>query len=95
MIIQNKAEHKGDNLILNMDSWSHIQTVSVGEYLIALEVLDMENEKFLIGIYPERVEGLVMKHISDQIQKQILAGVEKDDLFIIAPEESELVEPEC
>lgn len=92
MIIQNKAEHKGDNRILNMDSWSHIQTISLGEKLIAVEVINEENEEFLIGIYPERVEGLVMKHISDQIQKQILAGVEKDDLFIIAPEESELEE---
>ncbi len=92
MIIQNKAEHKGDNLILNMDSWSRIRTASLGEKLIIVEVINEENEEFLIGIYPERVEGLVMKHISDQIQKQILAGVEKDDLFIIAPEESELEE---
>lgn len=92
MLIQNKAEYKGDNRILDVGSWSRIRTASLGEKLIAVEVINEENEEFLIGIYPERVEGLVMKHISDQIQKQILAGVKKDNLFIVAPDESELEE---
>ena len=92
MLIQNKAEYKGDNRILNVDSWSRIRTVSLGERMITVEVINDENEEFLIGIYPERVEGLVMKHISDQILKQILAGVKKDNLFIVAPDESELEE---
>lgn len=92
MLIQNKAEYKGDNRILNVDSWSRIRTDSLGERMITVEVINDENEEFLIGIYPERVEGLVMKHISDQILKQILAGVKKDNLFIVAPDESELEE---
>ena len=92
LIIQNKAEHKGDNRILEVGSWSRIRTASLGEKLITVEVINEENEEFLIGVYPDRVEGLVMKHISDQIQKQILAGVKAKDLFIIAPEESELEE---
>lgn len=92
MLFQNKAEYEGDNRILEVGSWSRIRTASLGEKLIAVEVINEENEKFLIGIYPERVEGLVMEHISDQILKQILAGVKKNDLFIIAPEESELEE---
>lgn len=92
MLIQNKAEYKGDNRILNVGSWSRIQTASLGEKLIIVEVINEENEEFLIGIYPERVEGLVMKHMSDQILKQILAGVKKDNLFIVAPDESELEE---
>lgn len=95
MLIQSKAEHKGDNRILNLDSLSRIQTASLGEHLITVEAISEENEEVLIGIYPERVEGLVMANIAKQIKEQILAGVEKDNLFIIAPEESELVEPEC
>ena len=95
MLIQSKAEHKGDNRILNLDSLSRIQTASLGEHLITVEAISEENGEVLIGVYPERVEGLVIKHISDQIKEQILAGVSLDDLFIIAPEESELVEPEC
>ena len=38
---------------------------------------------------------LIDPYIAEQIKEQILAGIEKDNLFIIAPEESELVEPEC
>ncbi len=36
-----------------------------------------------------------MANIEEQIKKQILAGVKIEDLFIVAPYESELVEPEC
>lgn len=95
MLIQSKAEHKGDSRILNLDSLSRIQTASLGEHLITVDAISEENGEVLIGIYPERVEGLVMANIAEQIKEQILAGVSQDDLFIVAPEESELVEPEC
>ncbi|MDM8204292.1 hypothetical protein QUW03_07905 [Faecalicoccus acidiformans] len=96
MIIQNKPEFCCTSRISFIDDWKTISVRGVGESAIAVEVLDDCDEAIsIIGFYPVDKEGLVMANIAEQIKEQILAGVEKDNLFIIAPEGSELVEPEC
>ena len=96
MIIQNKPEFCCTSRISFIGDWKTISVRGVGESAIAVEVLDDYDEAIgIIGYYPVDKEGLVMANIAEQIKEQILAGVEKDNLFIIAPYESELVEPEC
>lgn len=96
MIVQNKAEFTGGNRITFLRSWNRIRTAIVGEEQISLEVVTHEgNGITLLGVYPKKYEGLVMANIEEQIKKQILAGVKTEDLFIVAPYVSDLVEPEC
>lgn len=96
MIIQNKPEFSCTSRISFIDDWKTISVRGVGERSIAVEILDNCDAAIsIIGFYPANKEGLVMANIAEQIKEQILAGVELDNLFIIAPEESELVEPEC
>lgn len=96
MIIQNKPEFCCTSRISFIGDWKTISVRGVGESEIAVEVLDdYDGAISIIGFYPVDKEGLVMANIAEQIKEQILAGVEKDNLVIIAPEESELVEPEC
>ena len=96
MIVQNKAEFTGGNRITFLGSWYRIKTAVVDEDRITLEVVNYEgNSITLLGLYPKKYEGLVMANIEEQIKKQILAGVKTEDLFIAAPYESELAEPEC
>ena len=96
MIIQNKPEFCCTSRISFLDDWKTISVRGVGEKSIAIEVLDDLDEAIsIIGFYPADKEGLVMANIAEQIKEQILAGVSQDDLFIVAPYESELVEPEC
>lgn len=96
MIIQNKPEFCYTSRISFIDGWKTISVRGMGESEIAVEVLDDCYKAIgIIGFYPVNKEGLVMANIAEQIKEQILAGVSLDDLFIIAPEESELVEPEC
>ena len=96
MIIQNKPEFCCTSRIFFLDDWKTISVRRAGESRIAVEVLDdCDDAISIIGFYPADREGLVMANIAEQIKEQILAGVSIDDLFIIAPETSELVEPEC
>lgn len=96
MIVQNKAEFTGGSRITFLRSWHKIKTAVADEEIITLEVVNYEGNCItLLGAYPKKYEGLVMANIEEQIKKQILAGVKIEDLFIVAPYESELVEPEC
>lgn len=96
MIVQNKAEFTGGNRITFLRSWYKIETAVADEERITLEVVNYEgNGITLLGVYPKKYEGLVMANIEEQIKKQILAGVKTEDLFIVAPYVSDLVEPEC
>lgn len=96
MIVQNKAEFTGGNRITVLRSWYKIKTAVVDEERIALEVVNYEgNVMSLLAVYPKKYEGLVMANIEEQIKEQILAGVKTEDLFIVAPYVSDLVEPEC
>lgn len=93
MIVQNKAEFTGGNRITFLRSWNRIKTAIADEEQITLEVVNYEeNVTALLGVYPKKYEGLVMANIEEQIRKQILAGVKTEDLFIVAPYESELEE---
>lgn len=96
MIVQNKAEFTGGNRITFLRSWGRIKTDIADEERITLEVVNYEGDGVtLLGVYPKKYEGLVMANIEEQIKKQILAGVKTEDLFIVAPYVSDLVEPEC
>lgn len=96
MIVQNKAEFTGGNRITFLRSWGRIKTDIADEERITLEVVNYEGDGItLLGVYPKKYEGLVMANIEEQIKKQILAGVKTEDLFIVAPYVSDLVEPEC
>ena len=93
MIVQNKAEFTGGSRITNIRLWNRIKIVIVNGERIALEVIDCDGNCIaLLGVYPKEYEGLVMANIEEQIKKQILAGVKTEDLFIVAPYESELEE---
>lgn len=96
MIVQNKAEFTGGNRITFLRSWGRIKTDIADEERITLEVVNYEGDGVtLLGVYPKKYEGLVMANIEEQIKKQILAGVKTEDLLIVAPYVSDLVEPEC
>lgn len=93
MIVQNKAEYTGGSRITIIGLWHRIKIAIVNEERIALEVIDCDGDCIaLLGLYPKEYEGLVMANIEEQIKKQILAGVKTEDLFIVAPYESELEE---
>lgn len=93
MIVQNKAGFTGGSRITFLSSWHRIKISVANEARIILEVVDYEGNCIAyLGVYPKKYEGLVMANIEEQIKKQILAGVKTEDLFIVAPYESELEE---